>query len=486
MTNRFNLLLSLIFFVGIFAGNTLIAQDKPNVLFIAIDDLRPTIGAYDDPIAKTPNIDQLAEQSVLFKMHYAQQAVCSPSRTSMLTGLRPDEVKVINQNADFRDTRPDAVTLPQIFKKQGYETVGIGKVFHYRPGFQDPESWSVELYSTNHGLKKTQYVLPENRTGGKAAASEKADVRDDAYLEGKYTSLAVDFLRKYERTGESFFLTVGYLKPHLPFSAPARYWDMYDRDEFEPIEHPERPEGAPDLAFHDNNETRGYSDVPDRGDGPIPLEKKKELRHGYYATVSYIDAQVGKLLETLDELGLRENTIVVLWGDHGFHLGEQTIWAKSNNYELSARAPLIISAPGVSKAGEKSNAIVESLDIYPTLIDLAGIEPDGKLSGKSLKPLLINPNTEWDNVAFNQFPRPYRAGVSGNVPMSHMGYSVRTENWRYIVWYNVKEKIFELPELYNLEVSQIETKNLAHKEEYSEVKKEHHEMVKKYVEKYND
>jgi iduronate 2-sulfatase len=463
------------------------ARDKPNVLFISIDDLRATLGAYNDPLAVTPNIDRLAEQSVVFTRHYVQQPSCAPSRTSMLTGLRPDEVEVTNHNTHFRDTRPDVVTLPQLFKNNDYQTVGIGKIFHYQSGFQDTElSWTTELHGGGGDRGGSSYVLPENKPGGKPAATEKADVVDEAYPDGKFTDLAIDFLRKFELSEEPFFLVVGYRKPHLPFAAPAKYWDLYDRDDFYPIAQPERPVNAPQIAFHNDNELRGYADIPN--EGPIPVEKIKELRHGYYASVSFIDAQVGKLMDTIDELGFRENTVIVLWSDHGFHLGEQSIWGKSTNFELDAHSPMMISVPGMTQPGAVTGAFVESLDIYPTIADLTGLEPQSALSGRSLRPLLEDPETEWREYAFTQFPRPYGAAIGGRAPMTYMGYSVRVPEWRFTGWYNVKTGKIDYTELYALDPdpeqivqeSNIESENLSGRPEYETIESRLLEMVNDY------
>jgi iduronate 2-sulfatase len=264
---------------------------------------------------------------------------------------------------------------------------------------------------------------------------------------GKWLIRRLSTFRPFSDSKTPFFLAVGHLKPHLPFTAPKRYWDKYDRNDFYHIDHPERPVGAPEVAFHNWQELRGYGDVPE--DGPLTPDQAAELRHAYYACVSYIDAQVGRVLQALDEFGLRENTIVVFWGDHGFHLGELNLWCKSTNFELSAHAPLIIDAPGVSMTGKTSRAIVQSLDIYPTLVELTGLQAQAELSGKSLLPLLNDVNTNWQDIAFNQFARPYGAAIGGRQPMSHMGYSVRTNDWRYTSWFDINTGVFEYPELYD-------------------------------------
>jgi len=449
-----------------------------NVLFIAVDDLRPALGCYGDPLAITPNIDKLARHGVVFNRHYVQIPSCAPSRASMLTGLRPDELKITDHATHLRDMWPDIVTLPELFKHNGYTTVNIGKIFHYAAGgFNDTQSWSYEHHSVNMGWPSF-YAEPENKhADSKASSVECLDIDDDAYFDGQYTDLAISYMEEFKNINTPFFLAVGYLKPHLPFTAPKKYWDLYDREDFRHIEDRDRPVDAPEMAFHNWQELRGYTDIP--SDGPLTAEKEMELRHGYYACVSYVDAQVGKLLATLDELELRENTIIVLWGDHGFHLGEQNIWAKSTNFEMSAHAPLIVSAPGTGKLGVTTDAIVESLDIYPTIIDLCGIIPEGALSGRSLKPLLEDPKHEWENIAFNQFARPYAAAIGGRTPKTHMGYSVRTESWRYTAWYNFEKDVFEFHELYAPEAPG-PTVNLAGKSEYTEVQKELHQMVVDY------
>lgn len=253
---------------------------------------------------------------------------------------------------------------------------------------------------------------------------------------------------------------------------------MYDRNDFYHIDHPERPVGAPEVAFHNWQELRGYADVPE--DGPLTTEQAAELRHAYYACVTFIDAQIGSVLQALDDLGLRNNTIVVFWGDHGFHLGEKNLWCKSTNFELSAHAPLIIDAPGVNMTGNTSRAIVQALDIYPTLVELTGLQAPEKLSGKSLLPLLNDVNSDWQDIAFNQFARPYNAAIGGRQPMSHMGYSVRTNDWRYTSWFDINTGVFEYPELYDHRSKGLKV-NLAGNPEYADVEKELHRLVNNYI-----
>ena len=435
-------------------------QGKPNVLFILVDDLRPNLGCYGDTLSFTPNIDQLANRGVVFTRAYCQQAVCNPSRASLLTGLRPDEIGVYDLVTHFRDKVPDVITLPQIFKNNGYHTFGIGKVFHAKPETLDPISWSEPgpIYEVGN------YLLPENQIGtGKQNVTEAADVNDTAYIDGKIANDAIHYLEKAKASGQSFFLAVGFKKPHSPYCAPKKYWEIYKKTQFE-VTNRDKPIGSPDIAFHKWEEIRGYRDIPKTGE--ISLEKEQEIWHGYYACISYVDAQVGRILEILDKLDLSKNTIIVLWGDHGYHLGEQQLWCKATNFELDARVPLIISAPGMKKNGSKSEAIVETLDIYPTLIDLCKIQPQGKLSGVSLRPLLKNPDKKWKNVSYNQFIRPWPLG---KMSPTHMGYSVRTEEWRCTFWFDFKSGSIEDKELYHLIGNSIEMKNLAGEPEYSNI-----------------
>lgn len=450
--------------------------EKTNVLFIAVDDLRPALACYDDKLAITPNVDRLASEGALFNNHYVQAPSCAPSRTSMLTGYRPDEVKVTNHKVHFRDTRPEVVTLPELFKNEGYTTISIGKIFHYSSGYNDSQSWHAE-----HFLKGAVegYVLEENRkVKGKAVSSECVDVPDTAYQDGMSADLAIEYLQKFKKNKTPFFMGVGFCKPHLPFNAPKKYWDMHDRESFGDFGQADRPENAPEIAFHNWQELRGYTDIPKKG--PISADKEKELRHGYYACVSYVDTQIGKLLQALDELGLRENTLIVFWGDHGYQLGEQNLWCKSTVFELSARSPLIISAPEKGKKGIALDAFAESTDLYPTIVDLCGLDAPGHLVGISLGPLLEDPAQEWNDMSFTQFVRPYKAAIGDSAPMTHMGYSVRAEGWRYTSWFNVETNAFEFPELYRVSGDHEISDNLSGQPEYAELEQKLARAVNEY------
>ncbi|MBN2295295.1 MAG: sulfatase [Pirellulales bacterium] len=320
------------------------SANRPNVLFLAIDDLRPALGCYGDKTALTPNIDRLASRGMVFNRAYCQQAVCSPSRLSLLSGLRPDTIRVWDLATHFREAVPDAVTLPQHFKNHGYHTLSIGKIFHGggKPA-KDPPSWSAEPQYDIVRNAKMRYALPKNLKGKKSkrSAAEAADVPDNAYIDGVVCDASIAALDELQKRDDPFFLAVGFRKPHLPFCAPRKYWDLYDRSKIPLPVTTEHPRGAPELAVRSWKELEGYTDIPE--DGQLSLKKIRELRHGYYACVSYIDAQVGRLLDELDRRKLSKNTVIVLWGDHGYHLGEQGLWTKANNYEWSTRVPLIIA-----------------------------------------------------------------------------------------------------------------------------------------------
>jgi iduronate 2-sulfatase len=431
---------------------------KKNVLFIAVDDLRPELGCYGHPMIKSPNIDALARSGVVFERTYCQQAVCGPTRASLLTGKRPDTTKVYDLKTHIRTTMPDVVTLQQHFKNNGYFSEGIGKLFH--PGLEDDASYSVPHRSGKGGV----YALPENlkllKEGGKvtrndstnventgasrmrASATECADVPDETYLDGNIAQLALESLQKLAPAAKAgkdrqpFFLGVGFRKPHLPFCAPKKYWDLYDRGAI-PLPYPEKPKNAPDIAFTTWGELRSYSDIPDVG--PCDEVKTRELIHGYYACVSFMDAQVGKLLAELDRLDLRKDTIVIIWGDHGWKLGEYSQWSKHTNFELDTHVPMIISDPDMPK-GTRTRALTEFVDIYPTLAELCGLPVAGDLEGTSVVPLLQDPGKKWKKAAFSQYPRP----------KNMMGYSIRTDQYRYTAWTDQATKEVKFRELYDL------------------------------------
>jgi iduronate 2-sulfatase len=437
---------------ALFASDPLGA--KPNVLFIAIDDLRPELGCYGVGAIKTPNIDRLAKGGMVFKRAYCQQAVCLPSRSSLITGARPDTTKAWDLSTHFRKAMPDVVTLPQLFKNHGYFSQGMGKICHH--GYDDEPSWSVPTAypKAPHGAGKRV----QNPNGPKVALSpkgrgpvvEKVDGPDNSLHDGELGDMAVAAIQAMKDKKEPFFLAVGFIKPHLPFNAPRKYWDLYDPAKIPLAVNPFPQKGAPKYAVPPGGELRSYSGVP-KG-WPIQEDFARTLKHGYYAAISYVDAQVGRMLDELDRQGLRENTIIILWGDHGWKLGEHQAWAKHSNVEDDTRAPLILSVPGMAKAGGATNALVEFVDIYPTLADLAGLPRPAHLEGTSFKPLLDQPDRPWKSAAFSQFPRG----------KALMGYTMRTDRYRYTKWVNRKDPAkVDAVELYDHQTDPQENTNLA-------------------------
>ncbi|MBL8177541.1 MAG: sulfatase [Bryobacterales bacterium] len=438
------------------------APAKRNVLFIAVDDLRPQLGCYGDRFARTPYIDSIAAKGVVFDRAYCQQALCGPSRASLLTGLRPDTIRVYDLKTPFRDTRPNAVTLPQLFLNNGYHTENIGKIFHGETIMNDRASWSVpeRLHMVT---KRNQYALAKNQPAEdwvKTVATERADVPDNDYIDGKVADDAVATLERLRK--QPFFLGVGITKPHLPFTAPSKYWDLFDRRELPLSANPDPARNAATHAIPSYSELRSYADFPK--EGPIPEAKMREAMHGYYAATAFADACIGRILTALRKLGLAENTVIAVWGDHGWHLGEHGHWGKSTNFEAATRAPLIVSAPGTARNGTHSQRLVELVDIYPTLAELAALKPPPDLEGESFVPLLRQPGKPtWKKAAFSQYPRPAQQpkpqSTDSILKQGIMGYTMRTETMRYTEW-RQDARVLET-ELYDHRRDPNETVNVA-------------------------
>lgn len=451
------------------------ARQRPNVLFIAADDLRPELGCYGNSIVRTPNVDSLASRSLLFRRAYCQSPVCGPSRASLLTGLRPDTTRVWGNRTHFRDILPDVVTLPQRFKQEGYHTEAIGKVMHGK--MTDRPSWSVPAWPEDGWQAGMQYVDEASLAAIRAKSQGRVlsgseiptlewtkrnswqapDVPDNALQDGQVGDRAVEALRRLK--DKPFFLAVGFQKPHLPFTAPRRYFDLYDPDEI-PVPKDQRPPlDWPNSAFTRWQELRGYTDIPRTG--PLPDGKARELIHGYYAATSYMDAQAGRVLDELDHLGLSGDTVVVLFGDHGWHLGEQDLWAKTTNFEVAARAPLMVHVPGMRSGGRTCDRLVEFVDIYPTLCEACGIATPEQLEGTSAMPLLEDPGLVWKKAAFNQITRPYLADQD----WEQMGYSMRTDRYRYSEWVDRDRQVVSRA-LFDFRIAPSETVNLADRKDH--------------------
>jgi iduronate 2-sulfatase len=456
------------------ARRTAAKTERPLIL---VDDLKPALGAYGDGFAKSPNIDRLAGRGLVFERAYANQALCSPSRNALLTGLRPTSTGIYDLGTNFRRATPEAVTLPQWAMQQGYRAEGLGKIFHVGHGnHEDTASWSVPHWSADvvayalpasrapQGLTREEALFSnvpaaQARELPRGAAYEAADLPDDAYPDGRLAAEAIRRLRQAKAApAQPFFLALGFVKPHLPFCAPKKYWDLYDRQAVPLPARRTPPDGAPAYAPQFGGELRQYRGIPEQG--ALPDDLQRTLVHGYYAAVSYMDAQVGRVLDELDRLSLTDNTIVVLWGDHGYHLGDHGMWNKHTNYEQATRIPLIVSAPGMRLRGARSTVPVESVDLYPTIGELAGWPAPSvpqKLDGISLARLLDRPDALSREAVFHAYPRTV-ASRGGAI----VGSAVRTSRYRLVEWKQpgAAPDTAEV-ELYDYQTDPAESRNLA-------------------------
>lgn len=379
---------------------------KPNVLFIAVDDLRPQLKCYGHSRMISPHIDSLAESGVLFERAYCQVPVCGASRASLLTGLRPTRSRFLDYYSNACNDASLEQSLPEHFQKNGYYTASYGKVFHQR---DCPGAWDVEELPGSAGWR--DYYQASGRPFWEAP-----DAADNVYAGGKVTDKAIAELERAKNRDKPTFLAVGFYKPHLPFNAPKKYWDQYKPGNIDLADNPFSPEHCPPVALHNWGELRDYDDIP--GNGPLDEQTARKLIHGYYACVTYTDAQIGRILDELDNRGMRENTVIVVWGDHGWQLGEHGLWCKHSNFETSLHSPLIVNAPGIS-GGKRTAALTEFVDIFPSLCDLCGVSKPPHLEGTSFVPLLSNPSQPWKEAVLSR----YRDGDS-----------IRTDRYRYTTY----------------------------------------------------
>ena len=497
---------------------------KPNVLFIIVDDLKPILGCYGDPFVKTPNIDRFAKEGVVFTNTYCQQAVCGPSRASFLTGMRPDYTGVWDLETEMRNINPEILSMPQFFKQNGYITAGIGKVFDSRSVDEniDKPSWSIPFYKKSNdyypkemGKAKGRYrgvkVLEEieiyEKIGGAKGLTgkelsnfikinakpsvESLDIPDNAYIDGATVLHSKDILKVLKENAKPFFFAVGITKPHLPFAVPKKYWDLYNRDEIQLAEFRENANNSPLVAYHGAGELYKYADIPPiasfsdvKGGMELPFDKQKELIHGYYASVSYADALIGKLISTLVSLNLKDNTIVTIIGDHGWHLGDHNLWCKHSNFEQATRIPMIFKIPGIKAS--KTSALAEAVDIFPTLCDATGIKIPEQLQGVSLMPILKEIKSKVKDYAVSQ----YRRGKN----MRTFGYSIRTERFRLTLWMKDFYRLYKpfdegyivSGELYDYDNDPLETENYYNNKEYVSVKKELLDYFAEYAKQQNE
>jgi iduronate 2-sulfatase len=444
------------------------AAPPPNILFIVADDLNSAIGPYGDKAARTPQLDRLAARGLVFERAYCQQAVCNPSRSSFLTGLRPDTVGVDDLRKSFRDTSPSGktlITLPQHFKNQGWFCQNIGKLFHNMGDTQDRQSWSIdEVLHTGTHADDTLFTNTPTPSGTekptyKAPITEASDVPDTAYRDGQIARLAAAVVRDRADQKQPFFLAVGFWRPHLPFVAPKKYWDLYDPAQIPAANPPDRPQDAPDIALHASSEIRGYGLTPK--DRAINAAEQRHYRHGYYASISFMDAQIGLILDALDESGQADNTIIVFFSDHGFHIGEHTLWGKTTNFELDARVPFIIADPRQKAShGQRTRALAELVDLYPTLAqltDTASTLPKN-LEGHNLAPVLADPSATVKEAAFTQHQQPFYGPRN---QWKAIGRSIRTDSWRCTEWRDIRSGAIMAHELYDHQIDPLETQNRA-------------------------
>lgn len=401
------------------------SQARPNVLFIAVDDLRPELNCYGKSYIHSPNLDRLAQEGFLFERAYCNVPVCGASRASLLTGIRPRADRFIDYNAYAQEDAPGIPSLPQHFRKNGYYTMSLGKIFHHRndiaASWSEP-AWAASMEDTT-ATSWRNYVLEDNRIidsqdDTRGPAYENAPVPDSAYFDGKTARKAVQQLRQFAKGDQPFFLALGFLKPHLPFNAPKKYWDLYQEEDIQWPVIDSMPEHAPLIAKHNSGELRAYYNIPPKG--PVPDTLARKMIHGYYASVSYTDALIGQVLAELKRLELDQNTIVIVWGDHGWSLRDHGLWCKHSPFNVALQTPLLLKVPGMT-AGQKIPALTEFVDIYPSLTELAGLGLPDHLQGESFVPILKDPSLPGKEAIFCRWKKAD---------------AIKTDRYLYTEWFS--------------------------------------------------
>lgn len=467
-------------------------KNKPmNILFIAVDDLNTALGAYGNKEVISPNIDRLAAEGLKFERAYCNIAVCAPSRASLMSGLRPDATKTYDLRTPLRSVMPNIPMLPQYLRQYGYYTVGIGKLYHNN--VRDSLSWNVEIpeMRVDSGLG---YVLPKNiayKGPGKPEPTEVADVPDSLYRDGAMANEAVRTLSRLAKQNQPFFLGLGFIRPHMPFTAPKKYWDLYNRENLSLAAFSQNPAGASVHGLNRWKEYRNYKGVP--RDENISIDSARKYIHAYYACVSYVDAQIGKVMNELNRLGLAENTVIVLWSDHGFKLGDIGMWGKNTNYEADTHIPLLFKVPGTPEMGKSSNALVELVDVYPSLVEAVGLPFPAHLQGKSFYPLTKDAGRDWKKAVFSQYPSSQNKMYSEVRPTIFpfnevMGYAIRTKDFRYVQWVKGtrdKHEGIVGEELYDYRKNKFETQNMVNDPAYASILHEMRAIYQSGWEKFN-
>jgi iduronate 2-sulfatase len=458
--------------IGALALNTYCSTKKKrhNVLFIAVDDLRTELGCYGNKRIKSPNIDELAASGVVFDRAYCQQPICMASRASLMSGYRPDFAHIYNCKA-LDALAPDALTLNKHFENNDYNMWATGKIYHH--GIDRVKQWGENHFKVKGKWEGRGYIAEESKqivkeyemnyaeirggaSGGRGPAFESPDVPDDAYADGLSTDVAIKKLEGFSNSEKPFFMAVGFHKPHLPFNVPKKYWDLYSKEDIQLANNPFLPKNATKFTPYSFGELRNYYGIP-KDNKIFDDELSFKLKHGYYACVSYVDNLIGKLLSELDRFNLRENTIIILWGDHGWKLGEHGMWCKHTEFDLDSHVPMIFSYPGMKTAGQRAKSFGEFVDIYPTLCDLAGLELPNHLQGNSLVPALENPDLEYKKAAFTQWPKVSRTTPEKTIT----AYTIKYEHYSYTEWIKNKTGEVHAKSMYDLDKDPGENENIA-------------------------
>jgi iduronate 2-sulfatase len=449
------------------------ASGKPNILLIGIDDLRPELGCYGASHMVTPNLDELATESIRFERAYTQQAVCLPARISLYSGQYPQTTGVTTLQDKFWELHKDPLTLPKYLRQNGYHAIAMGKVLHNEQ-WREWDDWTEmmnsaphmkTLYASRESIEDIQQLQEEAKAKGlkgkpyrqyiKLGPVERTFGPDTNYHDLKMTDIAIGKLRQAKALDKPFFMNVGYRKPHLPFVAPKRYWDHYDREKLALAGNPEAPDGAPDIAMTNWGELRVYKGVPK--EGPVSEELARELIHGYYACVSYVDDQIGRLLQVLEEEGLADNTLVIVWADHGWKLGEYGGWCKHTNFEIDTRVPLFIRLPDGRQAGTTATELTELIDLYPTICEYIGLPIPDLCEGESRTYLFEDATVARNKAAYSEFQRS----------RSMTGFTIKSGDFRYTEWINIQKGAVDHRELYDHSIDPDENKNRANDPDYA-------------------